>query len=92
MIIKVGDKQRHVEIPEGYKIKKSGKLTKENMYLHLQKLVWDNIEEEDLQFDAADFDYVIERDYSSKKEAMDSILNDYELTNIEKEVLISSLK
>lgn len=61
MIIKVGPKNRHVEIPEGYKIIKEGEVKDKDLFLNLSTYKFNMVDSEDLLMDAENFDLLIRK-------------------------------
>lgn len=59
--VKVGPKNRHMTIPDGWERVLSGPARKNDRYANLQYYQFTDIEEEDLLFDAETFDCLIRR-------------------------------
>lgn len=59
--VKVGPKNRHMTIPDGWERVLSGPARQNDMYADLCHYRFMNVEEEDLLFDAETFDCLIRR-------------------------------
>lgn len=60
-IVKVGPKNRHVEIPDGYKVIKEGAVQFDDLFLNLSTYRFNMVDEEDLFVDAESFDLLIRK-------------------------------
>lgn len=58
-VVKVGNKGKHVKIPNGWEIKKSGVLSSHDKYVNIHTGTFDFVELEDLGIPVTEFELVI---------------------------------
>lgn len=58
-IIKIGEKEKHLVIPEGWRIIKTGILQKTDKYADILHYKWDSIDVEDISTPVEWYEYVI---------------------------------
>jgi hypothetical protein len=58
--IKVGPKKRHLDIPDGWELIKTGYTRKTDQYANIHKPCWDNIEETDIGLPCEDLTVIRE--------------------------------
>lgn len=69
--VRVGPKHKHVEVPDGWAVVKSGPVRKDDMFVDLRSYKFSPVDEDDLQMDAGDFDCLVRKvgfDDFAKKE------------------------
>lgn len=57
MILKVGPKQKHLAVKEGYKLVTEGNIEKDDLVANIYEALWEHVDAEDigLPFDVYDF-------------------------------------